>query len=447
MADCLRQRGEGDVKRSHVLLLVAAVLALISVSAFVVQRYFAPSVLKIAVGPVGSQDAKLVATILQIFAREKHPIRLRIVPTDNPVASAEALKVGKVDAALVRSDGNMPSNATTVAILHRDAFMIMAPEASGIKSIAELRGRKIGIVRGFNLNQKLADLVLTANGVPPGEAVKVQIAPAAADDAIARGDVDVILAVGPPSSALIAQIYQELHSRAGVPPRILPLPAPEAIVQRNPTLEVASVLKGTFGGAPLKPETTVETIAVTHRLVVDRALKDSVAEALARSLFDIRQSVAAEFPNFAQIEAPDTEKLGPLVVHPGAAAYFEGETKTFIEQYGEWIYIAIMAVSLLGSVLAAMLSRRFSKARPSGSSEIDKMLLLLRQARSAKSLSDLDRLQTEADEVFGRTVERAADSDIDEAVLSAFTIALGELRTAIEERRRHLSHEMLGMAG
>lgn len=435
------------MKRSHVLLIVAAVLALTFVGAFVVHRYFAPTVLKIAVGPVGSQDAKLVATILQIFAREKHPIRLRIVPTDNPVASADALRVGRVDAALVRSDGNLPPNATTVAILHRDAFMIMAPEGSGIRSIPDLRGRKIGIVRGFNLNQKLADLVLTANGVMPDEAGKFQIAPAGVGDAIARGDVDAILAVGPPSSQPIAQIYQELHSRSGVAPRILSLPAPEAIVQRNPTLEAATVLKGTFGGAPLKPETTVDTVAVTHRLVIDRSIADNVAETLARSLFDIRQSVAAEFPNFAQIEAPDTEKLGPLVVHPGAAAYFEGETKTFIEQYGEWIYIAIMAVSLLGSILAAMLSRRFSKARPSGSSEIDKMLLLLRQARSAKSLGDLDKLQADADEVFGRTVERAAESDIDETVLSAFTIALGELRTAIEERRRHLSHEMLGMAG
>lgn len=435
------------MKRSHVFLVVAAILALTSVGSFIVHRFVAPTVLRIAVGPVGSQDAKLVATILQIFAREKHPIRLRIVPTDSPLASAEALKIGRVEAALVRSDGNLPPNATTVAILHRDAFMLMAPQGSGIATIPDLRGKKIGIVRGFSLNQKLADLVLTANGVAPDQAVKLHIAPGAVKDAIANGDVDVILAVGPASSGPIAQIYQELHSRNGVPPTILTLPAHEAIVQRNPTLETATVLKGTFGGAPLKPERTVDTIAVTHRLVIDRSLKDSVAESLARSLFDIRQSVAAEFPNFAQIEAPDTEKLGPLIVHPGAAAYFEGETKTFIEQYGEWIYIAIMGVSILGSILAAFLSRKFSHARPSGTGEIDKMLMLIRQARSAKSLGDLEEIQNDADEVFGRTVERAAEAEIDESVLSAFTIALGELRTAVEERRRMLSHEIMGMAG
>jgi TRAP transporter TAXI family solute receptor len=428
-------------------MIVAAVLALTAASAFVVQRFFAPTVLRVAVGPVGSADTKLVATILQIFAREKHPIRLRIVPTDNPVASAEALRAGRVDAALVRSDGNLPPNATTVAILHRDAFMLMVPATTDISSLGDLKGRKIGIIRGYALNQKLADLVLQANGVQPDETTKVQINPTDLKDAIATGRIDAVLVVGPPASSTIAQIYSDLYSPAGQSPVILPIPAPEAIAQRNPTLETAQVLKGTFGGTPLKPERTIDTIAVTHRLVVDRGIRDSVAEAFARSLFDIRQSVAAEFPNFAQIEAPDTEKLGPLIVHPGAAAYFDGETKTFIEQYGEWIYIAIMVVSLAGSVLAAVLSRRFAHNKPPGKAEIDRMLLLLRQARSSASVEDLDRIQTEADEVFGRTVERAAGAEVDEAVLSAFTIALSEVRTAIEERRGVLSKEFVGLAG
>lgn len=406
----------------------------------------APQVLKIAVGPVGSQDAKLAAMILQIFAREKHPIRLRLVPTNGPVESADLLKTGKTDLAIVRSDGNMPANAATVAILHRNVFMLMAPEGSGIKAITDLRGKKIGVVRGFNLNQRLTDLVLQNFGIPPDQTTKVPLTPSEIRPAMARQEIEAVVLVSPPASSLVMETYQELHSASGQPPAILPLPSNEAIVQRTPTLDVATVLRGTFGGAPLRPPQTVDTIAVTHRLVAERTLPDGVVTDLARALFEIRQTLSAEFPNFAQIEAPDTEKLGPLVVHPGAATYFDGEIKTFIEQYGEWIYIVIMVVSLAGSVLAAMFSRRLSQARPAGSSEIDRMLLLLRQARSAPSLEDLDRIQAEADEVFGRTVERAADAKIDETVLGAFTIALGELRTAVDERRRILSFETVSMA-
>lgn len=435
------------MKRSFIFLLVAIVLGLTSITAFLVYSFAAPSVLRIAVGPVGSEDTKAVVTILQTFAREKHPIRLRLVPSDGPTGSAELLKVGKADLAVVRSDGNVPPNAATVAILHRDALLIMAPEGRGIRSVADLAGRKIGIVRGFNLNSKLLDLILQHNGVDPAKTTKVSVRPGEVRSAIADGSIDVLLSVGPPSGSVVSQLHSDMFSAAGLPPVIVKLADAEAIAQRNPTFEVTTVLRGTFGGSPPRPSESVETIGVTHRIVADRGLKEAVVADLAKSLFDVRQTVAAEVPNFARIEAPNTEVLGPMVVHPGASSYFEGEQKTFIEQYGEWIYIGIMGFSLLGSLGAALLSRQFSHRRPAGTSEIDKMLLLLRRARAAATLADLDKVQQDADEAFGRTVERAADSDIDDAVLSAFTIALGEVRTAIDDRRRMLSHELMGLAG
>ena len=435
------------MKRSFIFLLVAIVLGLTSITAFLVYSFAAPSVLRIAVGPVGSEDTKAVVTMLQTFAREKHPIRLRLVPSDGPTGSAELLKVGKADLAVVRSDGNVPPNAATVAILHRDALLIMAPEGRGIRSVADLAGRKIGIVRGFNLNSKLLDLILQHNGVDPAKTTKVSVRPGEVRSAIADGSIDVLLSVGPPSGSVVSQLHSDMFSAAGLPPVIVKLADAEAIAQRNPTFEVTAVLRGTFGGSPPRPSESVETIGVTHRIVADRGLKEAVVADLAKSLFDVRQTVAAEVPNFARIEAPNTEVLGPMVVHPGASSYFEGEQKTFIEQYGEWIYIGIMAFSLLGSLGAALLSRQFSHRRPAGTSEIDKMLLLLRRARAAATLADLDKVQQDADEAFGRTVERAADSDIDDAVLSAFTIALGEVRTAIDDRRRMLSHELMGLAG
>lgn len=424
-----------------IFLVVAIVLGCVGLGALLVYTFAAPTVLRIAVGPVGSEDTKVVVTILQTFAREKHPIRLRLVPSDSPVASAELLRAGKADLAIVRSDGNVPPNATTVAILHRDALLLMAPASKSITTVADLAGKRIGLVRGGGLNLALLNLVLGRNGVDPTKTMTVPMRPADVRSALVGGVVDAVLSVGPPAGALVGGIYADLVEEDGRLPVILPIEGAEAIAQRNPALEAFNVLRGTFGGSPPRPAETIETISVSHRLVADRSLKDRVVGDLAKSLFDVRQTVAAEVPNFARIEAPNTEILGPMVVHPGAAAYFDGEQKTFIEQYGEWIYIAIMGVSLLGSLGAALLSRQLSTSRPAGSSEIDKMLMLLRKSRVAESLDGLARLEQEADDVFGRTVERAATASIDETVLSAFTIALGEVRTAIEDRRRVLAEQ------
>lgn len=435
------------VKRSFVMLVVAVILGLTGLGAAFFYIFAAPTVLRIAVGPVGSEDTKAVVTILQTFAREKHPIRLRLVPTDGPTGSAELLRQGRVDVAVVRSDGGVPPNAATVAILHRDAFLIMAPKNREIASLEQLAGRKVGIIRGFNLNSKLLDLLLERNGIDPAKVTRMPVSPPNIRQAIQDGTLDAILVVGPPAGGLVGQIFNDLFITNGQPPILIPASPAEAIAQRNPAVDTFTIVRGIFGGTPPLPAADITTVAVTHRLVVDRGLNENLVGDLAKSLFDVRQTVAAEVPGFARIEAPNTEVLGPLVVHPGAAAYFDGERKSFIEEYGEWIYISVMVTGLLGSLIAALFSRQMAQARPAGKTEIDKMLMLLRRARSAKTAEELDRVQQDADDAFGRTLERAAGSDIDEAVLSAFTIALSEVRTAVEERRAVISHELGGMAG
>lgn len=435
------------MKRSLLLLVVAGVLATVALGSAVVYKFNAPSHMRIAVGPVGSQDTKLVVAILQTFAREKHPVRLKLVPTDGPTASAELLKDGKVDLALVRSDGAVPTNAATVAIVHRDALMIMASPTSGIRTVADLRNRRVGAVRSFNLNRRLFELLLVQNGIDPALVNIVNLRPGDVRQAAQDGLVDAILSVGPVTSPAVRSIYDDFTLPLTGPPVILPIHDAEAIAQQNPLLEHFTILRGTFGGSPARPAENIETLAVTHRLVADRGLKEAKVADLTKALFEIRQSVAAEVPGAASIEEPNAEKTGALVIHPGATAYFDGEQKSFIEQYGEWIYIGVGGVSLLGSLIAALFSRQLSHRKPAGSGEIDRMLLLLRNARNAVSIDELDRIQQDADDAFGRTVERAAEAQIDEAVLSAFTIALSEVRTAIDERRKDLSQEAFGLAG
>jgi len=432
------------VRRSVVLLMIAGILALTALGALAIYLFAAPTPLRIAVGPVGSEDTRLVAAILQTFAREKHPIRLRMVPTDGPSGAAEQLASEKVDLAIVRSDGNVPPNAATVAIMHRDVAVILATPASRITNIGDLAGKRVGIIRGYNLNQKFLEFVLERSGVDRTSVAKVNLRAQDVRASVAEGKIDAILAVAPVTANFLSTLQQDLLTALGQYPVIVPIADAEAIAQRNPLFEPFTILRGTFGGSPPRPSENIPTLAVTHRLVADRKLKDRVVADLAKSLFEIRQVVAVDAPIGARIEQPNSESPGPLVTHPGAAAYFDGEQRTFIEQYGEWIYIAVMGVSLIGSLGAALLSRFLGSSRPTGQSDLDRMLLLLRRTRSAMSIADLDEVQREADESFTRMVERSARSEIEEAVMSAFTIALGEVRNAIEDRRRSIASEELG---
>ena len=70
-------------RRAHRLLAVGLAASLLfGAAAGSLYFFLKPTMLRIAVGPPGSEDQKLVQTLAQIFTREGSPIRLTpITPT------------------------------------------------------------------------------------------------------------------------------------------------------------------------------------------------------------------------------------------------------------------------------------------------------------------------------------------------------------------------------
>ena len=50
----------------------------------------------------------------------------------------------------------------------------------------------------------------------------------------------------------------------------------------------------------------------------------------------------AEQPIFAQIAAPSTDAAAYIPLHPGAAAFYNGTQQSFMDEYGNWIYLTPM---------------------------------------------------------------------------------------------------------
>ena len=63
-----------------------------------------PQTLRIAVGPPGSDDVKIVQAMSQTFARERSHVRLSPVITDGATESISMLRQAKIDLAVARGD-------------------------------------------------------------------------------------------------------------------------------------------------------------------------------------------------------------------------------------------------------------------------------------------------------------------------------------------------------
>jgi TRAP transporter TAXI family solute receptor len=397
-----------------------------------------PTTLKIAVGPVGSENTRLVVALSQYLARERAQIRLRLVLTEGAAASAQALEDGKADVAVVRTDVAVPVKGQTVAIMHRDAALLITTPLSGISQVSGLWGRNVGVIRDVPANRTLLDIVLAQYEIPKDGVAVVVLGASEVEEALRTKRVDAVLAVGTVTGRTMTEAVAGATRAADGSPVFIPINDADAIEQRLPMFESLEVVRGSFGGTPPRPAETVETLGVSHRLVARSTLDDNVVSELTRLIFVARPSLASEVPLANRIEAPDTSKSSTLPVHPGASAYYDGEVQSFFERYGDWFYLAVMVLSIAGSGVAALASRAAGRARTRNMELLRELLSIVRHAHTGHSIEELDALDAQADEILAAALGKAGLGHIDNAGVAAFTLGLDQARRAIGERRRIL---------
>jgi TRAP transporter TAXI family solute receptor len=430
-------------KQKTAFVMLAAILAIIGTIA--AGYYFAmrPVTLRIAVGPANSDDLKVVQALTQAFTQTHAQIRLHPIATEGTVESAQALADNKVDLAVIRGDLEVPKNAQAVATLRKNVVVLwVPPPAKGkgkkagpkITKIEQLAGRRVGVLGRTPANVNLLKVILQQYGVDPNKVDIVQFPAGEADEAIRNQKADAYLAAGPVNSKITVDAIAA-STRDGGTPTFLSIDSAEAIAQNHPEYEASEIPAGTFGGAPDRPEDEVKTISFSHHIVARKSLSESTIAAFTRQLFAARQAVMAEFPMAAKIETPDTDKDAVIPVHPGAAAFVDGEEKTFLDRYSDYIWWGLMALSAMGSAGAWFAGYLKKDERDNNSTLRERLLEMLTTARRADSPEELDQMQTEADNILRDTLHCYADGAIDEGALTAFNIALQQFHHAVADRK------------
>ncbi len=432
-----------SAKRKAMFITLAGILAVVGTLAGVYYFEMRPVILRIAVGPANSDDIKVVQALTQAFTHAHSHIRLRPMQTDGATASAQALADGKTDLAIIRGDLEVPKNAQAVATLRKNvAVLWVPPSAKGkgkkagpkITKIQQLSGHRIGVVGRTEANINLLKVILQQYGVDPTKVEMVQFPANEAAESIRNQKADAYLAAGPINSKITADAITA-STREGGTPTFLAIDSAEAIAQNHPMYESSDIPAGAFGGSPGRPDEEVKTISFAHHIVARKGLSDSTVAVFTRQLFAIRQTVMAEFPLAAKIETPDTDKDAVIPVHPGAAAYVDGEEKTFLDRYSDFIWWGLMGLSAMGSAGAWFAGYLKKDERSNNSSLRARLLDMLSAARRSDSIEELDQMQTEADGILRDTLHRFEHGSIQEGALTAFNIAIEQFHNAVADRK------------
>jgi TRAP-type uncharacterized transport system substrate-binding protein len=419
-------------------VLLVGVVGLAAGAGLLGYRYFTrPTTLSVAVGSIDGEAAKAMSAIASRLVSTNAPVRLRVIDSGTALEAAKTFSAGKADLAVVRGDVGDLSQAQAVVVVSHVVVLIIAPPGSAIDSIGKLKGRLVGVIGG-DANARIVDVLSKEYGLDRAKVFK-DIALPDARRAVQSREVGALLVVIPLAEKYLSLVRDIFAQGSKALPVLLPIESAGAIAQADRAYESFEVPKGTLRGSPPVPEDDLTTLRASFYLVANKKLGTDLITSLTQTIMHVRRELLTEQPIFAQITAPSTDADAYVPLHPGAAAFYNGTQQSFMDEYGNWIYLTPMALGGAATVLAAAWKFLGLGNPATILGPLDSLYALGRRIRKAGTEAELSEIEDEIDNILRTQRARSAGGDenaVDDATLN---VAAHRLESLIHDRRAMLA--------
>ena len=293
-----------------------------------------------AVGDANSPEARFAARLAAVLKNNLSRLQLKIVT--NPDSAKALAQFDRRDAnlAVLRTDARIPAHARALAILDHDVVLLLSPGGKKIKSVAELRKKKIAVLADNDATFVRNILELSDN---PGTPSLVQMAPPGSTfDKLFSSGFGAVVAIAHTSKIMKDKSYEQAAKRGAF--TLNAIDAAKALARKNPALSEETISAGMLSASPAIPEDDVETIGLEWLLVANSRLSAVTAGDIARTIYENKAELALDDGFASKIEPADTDKDAFIVAHPGAAQYINDDIKSFMDRYSDLMYIGAAAL-------------------------------------------------------------------------------------------------------
>jgi uncharacterized protein len=277
--------------------------------------------------PAGGAICRLVNR-----GRKDHNIRCMVESTGGSISNLEGLRAHELDFGLVQSDWlyhayngsevfkdqGENKDLRVLFALHSEPFTILTRAGSGIKSFADLKGKRVNMgTPGAGMKTTIEELMrikgMEANSFKITPDLKMQDQA----QALCSGKTDAIIyALGHPNAAV-----QQITSMCDA--RIIGFSGAEVdqFIKQHPFYGYTTIP----GGIYLHNKEPIKTFGVKAVLVANKDLDDDVAYEITKSVFANLDNFKTLHPVFSTLDAEhmagDVRNIAPF--HPGALRYLK----------------------------------------------------------------------------------------------------------------------------
>lgn len=389
--------------------------------------------LTLAAGNPSGDGAQFAAKLATVLKNNSSRLRLKIVTGADNAKALSRFDRREADLAVLRTDARVPPRARAIAILEHDLVLLISPGGRKIKSLAELKKKKIAVLaEGDNSASFVRDFLDS-----PDASSRVQLAPPGATlGKLLSGGFGAVVAISHASRLAKDKSYEESARHGGF--TLNAIEEAKALARRIPAISEETVSAGMLSSSPEIPDDDVDTIGLQWLLVAQSRISTTTAGELARIIYENKAELALDDGFASRIEPADTEKTAFVIAHPGAAEYINDDTKSFMDRYSDMMYLGAGVLSVIGSIFAAIYAK-ITRVAPEKASELATAILNIgERIEHANTLDALEELQDELERILRGAVVGLRDGTISSDGLDTFKLGYEFVRDDIGMRREHL---------
>ena len=368
------------------ILLASGLLIVCIVNLFRSQKQH----LKIAAGKPNGDSFIFAKKMAEVVNNSENNIQLSVIDsTPGTQVNLELLRQGKAQLAMAQADVPAPPQAQIVSLLFPDMYQLIVSKDSGIKSILDLRGKRValppsggGQIKSFNFLMKHYGLLnenLTKYNVKnksKSSSNKYKFYPVDSinpDEAFCKGKADVVFHVRRAGNDSIRQLLKDCKGK------LIPIEQAEAMKIQHPDLNEAIIPKGSYQGHPPIPDKDLDTVSVNRLLLAHKDVNKKVIQKITQILYEHRQELVygckdsnfgesrnstcdnKKMPAAALISPPNNLSGTGKPIHPGAKAYYQREDPSWFERYSGVMEVLLAVAFPFASWLAILLRENIVK--------------------------------------------------------------------------------------
>jgi len=389
-----------------------------------------------AVGDPNGPEARFANRLSTMLKNNYSRLRVKIVSNSDNAKALAQFDRQEANLAVLRTDAKVPPRARAVAILDHDLVLVFSPSGRKIKSLADIKKKKVAIISdGDSGTTFIRNILELPDGSAANPLVQV-VSPGTPIDKLLAAGVAAVVTIVPASKIVKDKSYEQYAKRGGL--TLNTIEAAKLLTRKYPALSEETVESGTLSSSPAIPEEDVETVGFKWLLVTQSRMPNTTIGELARLLYENKAELALENGFASRIEPAVTDKDAFIIAHAGAAEYINDDVKSFVERYSDLMYFAAAVLGIIGSICATLYTK-VTRVAPEKASELATQLLDIGEdCQDATCTDDLDRMQDELEKILRGVVIGLRDGTISSDGLETFKLGYQFVRDEIAMRREAL---------